>query len=96
MVMTLFLQPLRKLSTSCLFRSIFVLEPKAHAMNYNHSKELSTNKTGVVTGKKRRARHLTLGLRHRNKQRGFVMFGGRRTPSELEPRSLTCLIRPLA
>lgn len=38
MVMTLFLQPLSKLSASCLFffqTAIFVLETKAHAMNYN-------------------------------------------------------------
>lgn len=49
MVMTLFFQQ----SISCLFNSNFAIEPKAHAMNYSHSKELSTNKAGVVTGDKK-------------------------------------------
>lgn len=71
MVMTLFLQPLNKPSISCLFTSIFVLEPKACAMNYGHSKELSTNKARVVTEEKKRTRNLKLGLRQGNKQAGF-------------------------
>lgn len=68
MVMTLFLQPLSKPSISCLFTSIFVLEPKACTMNYRRSKELSTNKARVVTREKRRTRCLKLGLRQGEKK----------------------------
>lgn len=60
MVMTLFLQPLSKLSASCLFffqTAIFVLETKAHAMNYNHLKELSRNKRGLVRAEEVRRRN---------------------------------------
>lgn len=62
MVMTLFLQPLSKLSASCLLSAvaIFVLETKAHAMNYNHFKELSRNKRGLVRGEEVRRRNLKL------------------------------------
>lgn len=60
MVMTLFLQPLSKLSASCLVffqTAIFVLETKAHAMNYNHPKELSRNKRGLVRAEEVRRRN---------------------------------------
>ena len=38
--------------------AIFVLETKAHAMNYNHFKELSRNKRGLVRAEEVRRRNL--------------------------------------
>lgn len=38
--------------------ALFVLESKAHAMNYNRFKELSRNKRGLVRGEEVRRRNL--------------------------------------